>query len=52
MMLRIILRVIAQSPYKPGLSAAKVDMAAHHVGAVAFIHRYGSSLNAYVLFHV
>ena len=29
-----------------------VDKAALHIGAVAFIHRFGSSLNAHVHFHV
>jgi hypothetical protein len=28
-----------------------VDKAALHIGAVAFIHRYGSSLNGHVHFH-
>ncbi|WP_413882000.1 transposase [Candidatus Aalborgicola defluviihabitans] len=29
-----------------------MDKAAKHIGAVAFIHRFGSSLNAHVHFHV
>jgi hypothetical protein len=29
-----------------------VDKAALHIGAVAFIHRFGSSLNEHVHFHV
>ena len=34
----------------PGAQTA--DMATLHIGAVAFIHRFGSSLNAHVHFHV
>ena len=34
------------------LSAANVDKTALHIGAVAFTHRFGSSLNGYVHFHV
>jgi hypothetical protein len=33
-------------------SAADVNKAAQHIGAVAFIHRFGSSLNGHVHFHV
>ena len=49
--LRIFLRIIAQSlqAYCPG--AAQVDKAVLHIGAVAFIHRFGSSLNEHVHFH-
>ena len=52
MVLRIFLRVIAQNlqAYCPG--AASVDRAALHIGAAAFIHRFGSSLNEHVHFHV
>ena len=52
MVLRIFLRVIAQrlSANCPG--AADVNKAAQHIGAVAFIHRFGSSLNGHVHFHV
>jgi hypothetical protein len=52
MVLRIFLRVIAQSlqPNSPG--TAQLDRAALHIGAVAFIHRFGSSLNGHVHFHV
>ena len=52
MVLRIFLRVIAQTlqPHCPG--AANSDKAALHIGAVAFIHRFGSSLNEHVHFHV
>ena len=34
----------------PGV--AKLDKASVHIGAVAFIHRFGSSLNTHVHFHV
>ena len=34
------------------LSAAKVDKTALHIGAVAFIHRFGSSLSEHIHFHV
>ena len=52
MVLRIFLRVIAQSlqAYCPG--AANADKANLHIGAVAFIHRFGTSLNEHVHFHV
>jgi hypothetical protein len=36
--------------HSPG--AANVDRAALHIGAIAFIHRFGSSLNGHVHFHV
>ena len=52
MVLRIFLRVIAQSLSVHCPGAARVDRAALHIGAVAFIHRFGSSLNAHVHFHV
>ena len=52
MVLRIFLRVIAQSLQTHSPGAANVDKAAKHIGAVAFIHRFGSSLNAHVHFHV
>ena len=44
--------MIAQTlqPHCPG--AANSDKAALHIGAVAFIHRFGSSLNEHVHFHV
>ncbi len=32
--------------------AAQVDKAALHIGAIVFIHRFGSSLNGHVHFHV
>jgi hypothetical protein len=52
MVLRIFLRVIAQSLQSNSPGAAHVDRAALHIGAVAFIHRFGSSLNGHVHFHV
>ncbi len=51
MVLRIFLRVIAQSLLDHCAGAAQVDRAALHIGALAFIHRFGSSLNAHVRFH-
>src|SRR5450830_1269123 len=48
----IFLRVIEQSLSAHCPGAARVDKAALHIGAVAFIHRFGSSLNAHVHFHV
>ena len=51
-MLRIFLRVIAQSLQDHCAGAAQVDKAALLIGAVAFIHRFGSSLNGHVHFHV
>jgi hypothetical protein len=45
MVLRIFLRVIAQSLQDHSPGAAQVDKAALHIGAVAFIHRFGSSLS-------
>jgi hypothetical protein len=52
MVLRIFLRVIAQTLQTHSPGAAQVDTAALHIGAVAFIHRFGSSLNEHVHFHV
>ena len=52
MVLRISLRVIAQSLQTHSPGEANVDKAALHIGAVAFIHRFGSSLNGHVHFHV
>jgi hypothetical protein len=52
MVLRIFLRVIAQSLQFNCSGAAQVDRAALHIGALAFIHRFGSSLNGHVHFHV
>ena len=52
MVLRIFLRVIAQTLQTHSPGAAQVDRAALHIGAIAFIHRFGSSLNGHVHFHV
>jgi len=52
MVLRIFLRVIEQSLHQHCPGAAQVDKAALHIGTVAFIHRFGSSLNEHVHFHV
>ena len=50
--LRIFLRVIEQCLLRHCPGAAKLDKASVHIGAVAFIHRFGSSLNTHVPFHV
>jgi len=50
--LRIFLRVVQQSLVSACPGAAKADPAHLHLGAVAFIHRFGSSLNTHVHFHV
>jgi hypothetical protein len=55
MVLRVFLRVISQSLQAHCPGAAQVhttDRAALHIGAVAFIHRFGSSLNGHMHFHV
>jgi len=52
MVLRIFLRVIEQSLHAHCPGAAQADKAALHIGAVAFIHRFGASLNEHVHFHV
>jgi hypothetical protein len=52
MALRIFLRVIAQTLQANSPGAQNSDKAALHIGAVAFIHRFGSSLNEHVHFHV
>ncbi len=44
--LRIFLRVVQQSLQTHCPGAAKADPASLHLGAVAFIHRFGSSLNS------
>lgn len=44
--------MIAQSLQSHNLGAALLDKAALHSGAVALIHRVGSSLSEYVHFHV
>jgi len=54
MVLGIFLRVIAQSLQSNSPGAAQVgesNKAALHIGAVAFIHRFGSSLNEHVQRH-
>ena len=50
--LRIFLRVIEQCLLRHCPGAAKLDKASVHIGAVAFIHRFGSSLNTHVHFHI
>jgi hypothetical protein len=50
--LHIFLRVVQQSLQANCPGAAKADPASLHLGAVAFIHRFGSSLNTHVHFHV
>jgi hypothetical protein len=52
MVLRIFLRVIAQGLQSNSYGAANADKAALHIGAVAFIHRFGSSMNEHVHFLV
>jgi Putative transposase len=52
MVLRTFLRVIAQSLQSNSCGAVNVDKATLHIGAVAFIHRFGSSLNEHVHLHV
>lgn len=46
MVLRIFPRVIAQSLHSNSPGAANIDKATLHIGAIAFIHRFGSSLAA------
>ena len=52
MVLRISLQVIAQSLQSNSDGAAQLDSAALHIGAIAFTHRFDSSLNEQVQFHV
>jgi len=52
LVLRIFLRVISQSLQSNCPGAAQVNRAALHIGAVAFIHRFGFSLNGHVHFKV
>jgi hypothetical protein len=52
MVLRIFLRVIAQTLQTHSPGAAHMDKAGLHIGAIAFIHRFGSSLHEHVHFHV
>jgi hypothetical protein len=51
MVLRFQLKVIAQSLQANSPGAANVSKVALHIGAVAFIHGFGSSLNEHVHFH-
>ncbi len=51
MVLRIFLRVIARTLQASSPGAANMDKQALHIGAIAFIHRFGSSLNEHVHFH-
>ena len=44
MVLRILLRVIAQSLQSNSSGAVNVDKATPHIGAVAFIHRFSSDI--------
>lgn len=46
----VFLRVIAQSLQTHSPGAANVPKATLHIGAVAFIHRFGSCLNGHVHF--
>ena len=50
--LRIFLRVIHTNQHQHCASAAGIDKRASHIGACAFIHRFGSSLNTHVHFHI
>ena len=50
--LRIFSRVIEQCLLRQCPGVAKLDKASVHIGAVAFIHRFGSSLNTHVHFHI
>ena len=52
MVLRIFLRVIAQTLQTHGPGEANADKSAPHIGTVAFIHRFCSCLNEHVHFHV
>jgi hypothetical protein len=52
MVLHIFLRVIAQTLQANSPGAANAGKAALHTGAIAFIHRFGPSLNEHVHFHV
>ena len=52
MVLRIFQRVIARSLQFNSPVAAQVNKAALYIGAVAFIHRFGFSLNGHVHFQV
>jgi hypothetical protein len=47
MALRIFLRLIAQSLQVHCTGAVQLDNNTQHIGAVAFIHRFASNLNAH-----
>ncbi len=49
--LRIFLRVVQHSLVEHCPGAARSGKAVQRIGAVAFIHRFGSSLNTHVHFH-
>ena len=51
MVLRMFLWVIAQTLQTHSPGAVNVDKATLHIGAVAFIHRFDSSLNQHVHLH-
>jgi len=50
--LRIFLRVLQSHLHRHCPGAAQISQAHARIGAVAFIHRFGSSLNTHVHFHV
>ena len=50
MVLRIFLRIIEQSLQSNSPGAAQVNKVTLHIGAIGFIHRFGSSLNEHVYF--
>ena len=50
--LRIFLRVIHTNLHQHCASATGIDKCDVHLGACAFIHRFGSSLNTHVHFHI
>jgi hypothetical protein len=55
MVLRIFLRPAGHCAKPAGPQpqcVAQLDKTALHIGAAAFIHRFGSSLNEHVHFHV
>ena len=52
MVLSIFLRAIAQTLQTHSSSAANVDKATLHIGAVAIIHRLGFHFNEHVHLHV
>lgn len=52
MVLRIFLRVIAQTLQSNSPEVEQLGKAALHICEVSFIHCFGSSLNGHVHFHV